>query len=76
MDRILVGSSNVYRFYRPELYKEFTTYNVARCTDIISFKAVMENLEESETGVVVSVIENFLSRWIEGGAGVCPRQLW
>jgi hypothetical protein len=69
MDRIFVGSSNVYRFYRPELYKEFTTYNVARCTDIILFKAVMENLEESETGVVVSVIKNFLSRSIEGGAG-------
>jgi hypothetical protein len=69
MDRIFVGSSNVYRFYRPELYKEYKTYNVARCTDIISFRAIMENLEESESGVVVSVLENFLERSIQGGAG-------
>jgi hypothetical protein len=69
MDRIFVGSSNVYRFYRPELYTEFKTYNVDRCTDIISFRAIMENLEESESGVVVSVLENFLERSIQGGGG-------
>ena len=69
MDRIIVGSSNVYRFYRPELYKDFKTYNVARCTDIVTFKAVMDNLEEEESGVIVSVLENFLDRSIEKGGG-------
>jgi len=69
MDRIIVGSSNVYRFYRPELYKEFKTYNVARCTDIVTFKAVMDNLEEEENGVIVSVLENFLNRSIDLGGG-------
>ena len=69
MDRIFVGSSNVYRFYRPELYKEYKTYNVARCTNIVSFRAIMENLEESESGVVISVLENFLEKSIIGGAG-------
>ena len=61
-----MGSSNVYRFYRPDLYKDFNTYNVVRCTDIVTFKAVMDNLRESEFGVVVSVIENFLERSIVG----------
>ena len=66
MDRVLIGSSNVYRFYRPELYKDFKTYNVARCTDITTFKAIMDNLGEEESGVVVSVLENFLERSIVG----------
>jgi hypothetical protein len=66
MDRIIVGSSNVYRFYRPELYKDYKAYNVVRCTDIITFKAVMENMAEGECGVVVSVLENFLERSIVG----------
>ena len=69
MDRIIVGSSNVYRFYRPELYKDFKTYNVARCTDIVTFRAIMDNLEAEENGVIVSVLENFLERSIEGGCG-------
>jgi sulfur carrier protein ThiS len=66
MDRVIIGSSNVYRFYRPELYKDFKTYNVARCTDLTTFKAIMENLGVEETGVVVSVLENFLERSIVG----------
>ena len=69
MDRIIVGSSNVYRFYRPELYKDFRTYNVARCTDIVTFKGVMDNLKEEESGVIVSVLKNFLDRSIENGGG-------
>jgi hypothetical protein len=66
MDRIIVGSSNVYRFYRPELYKDYKTYNVVRCTDIVTFKAVMENMVDGECGVAVSVLENFVERSIIG----------
>jgi hypothetical protein len=62
MERVIIGSSNVYRFYKTDLYKEFNAYNMVRCTDVVTFKAIVENLEENESEVIVSVLENFLER--------------
>jgi hypothetical protein len=62
MERVIIGSSNVYRFYKTDLYKEFNAYNMVRCTDVVTFKAIAENLEENESEVIVSVLENFLER--------------
>ncbi len=63
MERVIIGSSNVYRFYKTDLYKDnYNTYNMVRCTDVVTFKAIVDNLEENESEVVVSVLENFLER--------------
>jgi hypothetical protein len=65
MERLIIGSSNVYRFYRPDTFKQFKNYNMVRCTDIVTFRALTENLEENESEVVISVIENFLERSVK-----------
>ena len=62
MYRVLIGSSNVIRFYKPELYKDFSKYLVVKCTDIESFRAVTANLGEEDSEIVISVIENFLEK--------------
>jgi len=62
MNRVIIGSSNVYRFYKSELYKDYNAYTMARCTDIKSFDAIMTNLEPNDTEVVISVLENFLDK--------------
>ena len=62
MLRLLVGSSNVYRHYRAVAFNKYTEYSMVRCVDIESFVSQMENLEPTETEVVISVIENFISK--------------
>jgi hypothetical protein len=62
MNRILIGSSNIYWFYRCDDYKEFNAYTVVKCTDIKTFDAVMSNLEVNDNEVIISVLENFLER--------------
>ena len=62
MSRLLIGSSNVYRHYRAMAFNKYTEYSMIRCVDIESFVAQMENLEPSESEVVISVIENFIER--------------
>jgi hypothetical protein len=62
MNRILIGSSNIYRFYRCDDYKDFNAYTVVKCTDIKTFDAVLTNLEVNDNEVIVSVLENFLEK--------------
>jgi len=62
ISRIIIGSSNVYRFYNQETYKDFNKYTLVKCTDIESFRATVENLGTNDSEVVISVIENFLER--------------
>ncbi len=57
----IIGSSNVYRFYKPGTHNAKQNYSMVRCTDIVSFKAIMTNLESTDTEIIVSVIENFLT---------------
>jgi hypothetical protein len=61
MTGVLIGSSNVYKFYRTDVHKSNNTYSMVRCTDINNFKAVMNNLEDDDKHVIISVVENFLS---------------
>ncbi len=61
MSGMLIGSSNVYRFYRSESFPTFKNYSMVRCTDIESFRAIMGNLEEDDKEVIVAVVENFLA---------------
>jgi hypothetical protein len=62
MNRVLVGSSNVYRYYNRGEYPNFNEYLSARCTDIKSFEAIMTNLGKNDKEVIVSVLENFIDK--------------
>jgi hypothetical protein len=59
MSSILVGSSNIARFYRADAFKKFRPYTLMRCTEFSSFKSTMEDFTVSEKNLVLSVIENF-----------------
>ncbi len=60
MSNILIGSSNVSRFYRARDHSNFREYKVVKCTQASGFKAYMSTLQKDKTAVLVSVIENFL----------------
>ena len=60
MARILIGSSNICRFYKPETFSNHKPYIMVKSTKFEHFKAKMDNLEMGKKQVVISVIENFL----------------
>ena len=59
MNRVLIGSSNVYRFYTPDAFRDHHPYILTRCTRSSTLEA---NLLEVEKGsfTVISVLENFI----------------
>lgn len=62
MNRVLIGSSNVYRHYKSGTFKDYNKYILVKCVDIKSFEAIMSNLGRPDKEVIVSVLENFLDR--------------
>jgi hypothetical protein len=60
MANLLIGSSNVSRFYRAKDHSRYREYKVVKCTQASGFKAYMESMEKDKTSVLISVIENFL----------------
>ena len=59
MIRLLIGSSNVAGTYRPEKFKGYPPYKMAKCTRIEVFKAMMDDIKD-EKEVIIAVIENFI----------------
>ena len=62
MARQLIGSSNVYRFYKPELFKGYAPYKMVACTNIEVLKVALDGIEDVKGGVTISVIENFVCK--------------
>jgi hypothetical protein len=60
MSNILIGSSNVVRFYKASSFSNLRQYTLVRCTEEASFKATMEDID-GRNDVVISTIENFIS---------------
>jgi hypothetical protein len=65
MANLLIGSSNVSRFYNPKQFKDHREYKMVKCTDIDSFKAHMIDINKNNKCVVISVIENFIEDWVK-----------
>ena len=61
MSNLLIGSSNLARFYKPELFKDFRPYQMMKCTTMDSFSALMTELEEGRNNVIISVFENIIT---------------
>jgi hypothetical protein len=62
MANLLVGSSNVARFYEMAIFKQYREYKLVKCTNGTAFEAHMENLTYSK---MISVVENFLADKVE-----------
>ena len=60
MSRLLIGSSNVYRFYVDGKFASYKPYNMVKCTKIEIYKAKMDALEVFDKEIIISVIENFI----------------
>jgi hypothetical protein len=58
---MIIGSSNVYRFYNQEAFKEYGTYKMQKCTNEKVFKVAMDEVTMDKGEVLISVIENFLA---------------
>jgi hypothetical protein len=58
MANMLIGSSNVARFYNPDAFPDFRKYNLSRCTTMASFKATMTEMEKGVA--IISVFENII----------------
>ena len=66
MARILIGSSNIYRFYNVEKIPICKQYKMVNCTAMEVFKVKMEELEKVNKEVVISVVENFICDAVKG----------
>ena len=66
MSRILIGSSNVNRFYSPEKFKDYKSYTMVKCCNKETYKARMECLDPKEIFVIISVVENILADAVRG----------
>jgi hypothetical protein len=60
MANLLIGSSNLARFYKPEIFKDFRQYQMMKCTTMDSFNALMMEIEAGKNRVVISVLENII----------------
>jgi hypothetical protein len=63
MSRILVGSSNVKRFYSHSGFKSYQPYKMELCTVFRMFEVTMESIP-ADARIVVSVVENFIEKEI------------
>ena len=81
MARILIGSSNIYRFYDVERIPTCKPYRMVNCTSIEVFRAKMDELEKVDKEVIISVIENFICDAVRGvtdevaANGLCEKSI-
>ena len=60
MKIIIIGSSNAHRFVKFLKDEDKQNMDVRKCTRFESFKVGMDELEESDKKVLITVIENFV----------------
>jgi hypothetical protein len=81
MAQILIGSSNVYRFYDAAKFTTAKKYKMINCTSLEVFKAKMDDLNCENKEIVISVIENFICDAVRGVAddkvanGLCEKTI-
>ena len=66
MWRQLIGSSNVYRVYEHDSFKDYPEYEMVKCTKKEVFKTALDNLKEGKGEIIISVLENFLCDEVKG----------
>ena len=61
MANLLIGSSNVNRFYKSADFPDVRKYKMVKCTQMEGFTAYMDSLDKINDTVLISVIENFVA---------------
>ena len=61
MTNLLIGSSNLARFYKPDRFPDYRPYQMMKCTTMDSFTAMMSELEDGNNKIIISVFENIIS---------------
>jgi hypothetical protein len=56
----MIGSSNVYRTYKQNIFQEYKRYKMICCTKLEVFKVAMAVIEGRQGKVIIAVIENLL----------------
>ena len=59
--RVLIGSSNVNRFYKKENFPGFKECKMVKCCREEVFKVRLDDLVAEDKEVIISVIENFIA---------------
>ena len=57
---MIIGSSNVYRFYQPDRFEGYRPYEMNKCTNQQVFDVAMSGIKKNKGQVIISVIENLL----------------
>ena len=60
MANLLIGSSNVYRFYKLVTRKEQTRYTMIGCTNLEVWSATVDDITMEKGDVIISIIENLI----------------
>ena len=66
MSRLLIGSSNVYRFYKLLTIKDYNPYKMVCCTNIDVWNVALDDIKFEKGEVIVSVIENLICDALTG----------
>ena len=66
MSRLLIGSSNVYRFYKLLANKEVKPYKMVCCTNQDVWNVAVDDIKMERGEVIVSVIKNLLCDALNG----------
>ena len=69
MKIIVIGSSNAHRFEKLLKDDEKKNIEVRKCTRFESFRVGMDELEESDKKVLITVIENFVCDSVNAAEG-------
>ena len=66
MWRKIIGSSNVYRVYDHDLFRDYPKFDMVKCTKTEIFKTALDNIEDGKGEIIISVLENFLCDAVNG----------
>ena len=66
MERILIGSSNIYRFHKLLQLKEHKPYKMVCCTNQDVWNVAIEEIKCDKGEVIISVIENLICDAVVG----------
>jgi hypothetical protein len=60
MSNLLIGSSNIARFYKYDSFRDYNQYQMMKCTTMDSLTALVAEIEDGNNHVIISVLENII----------------
>jgi hypothetical protein len=75
MSRLLIGSSNIYRFYKLLAHKEVNPFKMVCCTNQDVWNVAVNDIKHETGEVIISVIDNLLCDPLNGGMDPEVRKL-